>query len=71
VDALPLCALIDTDFVVHCNFIARQEASADDVSNKLFFAELYKPKDKWVVNVIACRVVHGSKSHQLSHPMNC
>ena len=57
-DALPLCASIGTDFVVHCKFIARQNALAD-VPNKLFFAELYKTKD-WVL--IACRILHGIKS---------
>lgn len=60
VDALPFCSTIETSCVTHCNFIARQNSPADDVSNKLFFAELEQPRDRWLVT--ACRIIHGCKT---------
>lgn len=60
VDALPNCFTYESRHVLHCNFIARQNPPADDVSYKLFFAELEKRKDDWAVT--ACRTLHGCKT---------
>ncbi|VFQ62851.1 unnamed protein product [Cuscuta campestris] len=57
VDALPLCELVGFNFMIHLNFMARQEG---DVSNTLFFAELETCKRGWVVT--ACRKLQGCKT---------
>ncbi|RAL51179.1 hypothetical protein DM860_005535 [Cuscuta australis] len=58
VDALPFYSLIEGSFMIHLNFIARQEG---DVANKLFFAESEMNR-KGVRVVTVCRILHGCKT---------